>query len=71
MTKIKLGPIHMTLKEVEDLAEDYCGVCIECGNVRNDCEPDARNYDCYDCGKKSVFGMDEAILQSLIFVDEE
>lgn len=35
------------------------GFCIACGADAYDCEPDARNYKCEDCGKAQVFGAAE------------
>jgi len=38
-----------------------CGVCILCGEERDGCEPDARGYECYNCGEKAVFGAEEML----------
>jgi hypothetical protein len=38
------------------------GICLECGNEQEGCEPDARNYKCEACGKPSVFGAEEILL---------
>ena len=42
------------------LAND--GICLDCGNVRGGCEPDARGYPCGACGGERVYGMQEAMM---------
>jgi len=38
------------------------GICVACGDDREGCEPDARNYECYSCGKRAVFGAEELLM---------
>lgn len=38
------------------------GFCIACGADASGCEPDARNYQCEDCGARQVFGAEELML---------
>jgi hypothetical protein len=45
----------------EALEENLCGLgnigfCRACGAEHDSCEPDAQNYECYECGKFEVFG---------------
>lgn len=35
------------------------GFCVVCGADHYECEPDARNYTCYECGERGVFGAAE------------
>lgn len=35
---------------------DNPGICVKCGAERDGCEPDAQNYECYDCGERAVMG---------------
>lgn len=42
---------------------DNPGFCIECGEERDGCEPDARRYLCDACGKRAVYGAEELLLQ--------
>lgn len=45
-------------------ADDNLGICIACGeDCGMPCEPDARNYECDSCGKHSVFGAEELLLE--------
>lgn len=41
---------------------DNPGFCLACGLEANDCEPDARNYECDGCGEKQVFGAEELLM---------
>ena len=38
------------------------GFCVACGADHDGCEPDARNYECYECGENKVFGASEILL---------
>jgi hypothetical protein len=38
------------------LGNCHAGFCKACGEERDGCEPDARNYECYACGEMQVFG---------------
>lgn len=45
------------------IAEDAnLGFCKKCGNEQEGCEPDARNYECEECGAAEVFGAEELLL---------
>jgi len=54
--------ITFTLEQLEQADADMNGFCIECGNEQHGCEPDARKYECDECGKKSVYGAAELAL---------
>ena len=41
------------------------GFCIECGEEREGCEPDARKYECDSCGERAVYGAEELMLEVL------
>ena len=53
------------LEEIEEAMESYTGFCIECGAERDCCEPDAREYQCEDCGKNKVYGAEELLIMGL------
>jgi hypothetical protein len=42
--------------------EEYLGFCIACGAEAYDVEPDARRYECDDCGANKVYGAQEILL---------
>lgn len=48
------------VQENQDGLSNY-GICGSCGHEQDGCEPDARNYECESCGKKNVFGAEEAL----------
>jgi hypothetical protein len=52
----------ITVDMVVDAAErqmfgtDNPGFCIKCGAEHDCCEPDASEYECYECGENAVYG---------------
>ena len=60
--------MKFTLDEIEGGTE---GVCLACGEVQGGCEPDARGYECESCGKRRVYGLEEALLMGAIEIDLE
>jgi hypothetical protein len=58
----------ITLEMITPLAESQMfgtansGVCLACGEERDGCEPDARNYECYACGEMKVYGAEEILI---------
>lgn len=62
----KIAPKRFTLQEIEEAAELMQGFCIACGAVRECCEPDARRYDCEECGERHVYGAEEFMLMGLV-----
>ena len=45
--------------------EEYIGFCIACGAEAYDVEPDARRYECDECGKEKVYGAQEILLMTI------
>jgi hypothetical protein len=41
--------------------DDHLGFCLSCGAERGCCEPDARHYQCEECGARQVFGSQELL----------
>ncbi len=61
---------RFSFAEIQD-AEDLCfGFCLACGEVREDCEPDAERYDCDVCGERAVYGPHWIVMSGLIGEDE-
>jgi predicted amidophosphoribosyltransferase len=58
----------VTEERVCDLAEQQMfgtsnpGICIECGEDADGCEPDAREYECECCGARAVYGAEELLI---------
>ena len=42
--------------------DEMIGFCIKCGAERGCCEPDARKYECEECGEKAVYGAEELLM---------
>ena len=42
--------------------DELVGFCHNCGYCQDCCEPDARNYECEECGENKVFGAEETLL---------
>ena len=38
------------------------GFCIACGAEHYGCEPDARKYECEECGEYKVYGAPELVI---------
>jgi len=44
---------------------EYLGFCLECGAEHDGCEPDAREYECRECGARAVYGAEECLLMGV------
>lgn len=53
----------MDAVERESCGRDNPGFCLACGKEAEGCEPDARNYECEQCGKRMVFGGAELLMR--------
>jgi hypothetical protein len=54
----------------EELSDGTLGFCIACGAEADGVEPDARHYTCDTCDAKSVFGLEELLLNSAIIIED-
>lgn len=60
----------MTVDEYEQHRDDNDGYCTECKEwTADNCEPDARNYECPECGEPTVYGSEESLIMELIVID--
>lgn len=52
------------LAAVEESMYDLgsAGFCAACGHEQDGCEPDARGYECEECGENQVYGAQELLL---------
>ena len=68
MTLLKLHP-DVTMERVIEAVEDAQtslenpGFCLACGEEASGVEPDAREYECEVCGKPTVYGAEEILVQ--------
>lgn len=61
------NPEPISEDEYTDAVESNYGWCTKCKSFTHDCaEPDARNYECPECGEATVFGAEQALLEGLI-----
>jgi hypothetical protein len=52
----------IALVEERDAGAGHPGVCLACGADAEGVEPDARDYECEECGCERVYGAEEALL---------
>ncbi len=54
----------LTTSRIIDAAQndDNTGFCVACGADAYSVEPDARKYECEECGERAVYGAEELIL---------
>ena len=60
--------IHVDESEYLEAREEYYGYCLECGEQRGECEPDARGYYCDNCGCNAVYGAEELLIMGRLFI---
>lgn len=58
--------ITFDLEQIEEAMECMTGFCTNCGAERECCEPDAREYDCEECGENKVYGAEELLMMGLV-----
>ena len=65
--KIKPQVLSISEEDYHDLCNTHSGFCIACGEITDSfCEPDARNYTCWNCDKRQVFGIEETLMMGLV-----
>lgn len=57
------------VSDCQDLEDQNFGLCICCGNDQYNCEPDAACYVCESCGSKTVFGLQNLLLNNRVVFD--
>lgn len=60
--------IRMSTSEYQEADEDHQGFCTACGEPRDCCEPDAREYPCEACGLNRVFGLEELLCDGVLIL---
>lgn len=61
----------LSMAEYLEESEQYSGYCTHCKDItRGECEPDARDYECPECGNHTVYGIEEAMMQGILEVEE-
>lgn len=66
--------VKCTEQDLQDCmfgTENYGG-CTQCGVITHyGCEPDAREYECPECGKRSVYGLEELMMMGMLDIEDE
>lgn len=62
--------LKMTENQYHELVNDQMGICLACRTTKSGCEPDARRYECDECGKQEVYGTEECLLMGRIELTE-
>lgn len=57
--------------EYREMDDNYQGICLACGEIADECEPDARKYECQACGAKKVYGIEEALNSGYIDIADD
>lgn len=52
----------ISLIEQRESNLDNPGICIGCGEEHDSCEPDAREYQCENCGENKVYAPEELLI---------
>jgi hypothetical protein len=53
----------MKVKATEaEVSDGTLGGCTSCGFIQDGCEPDARGYECENCGAHTVYGLEELLV---------
>lgn len=55
----------VTMARIMAAIEDggHAGFCLGCGAEADGVEPDAREYECENCGQRKVYGAEELLMQ--------
>jgi len=71
MNKIKIKRMNMSENEYRSYCNNDDGYCVNCGDITRFgmTEPDARRYPCDECGKNTVFGIEESLLCGYINIE--
>lgn len=57
MAKVSIAQVMDAVESGEDM-----GFCLACGAEAYGVEPDARKYECEECGARKVYGAEELLL---------
>ena len=70
MPKYSRKPITITESEYHEYEDSMTGCCLNCRERTHDsCEPDARAYECPECGKTACYGAGELLIMGLLTIE--
>ena len=67
----KIIGFAMSGSEFKESRAEYQGICLFCGAMAGECEPDAREYQCEECALEEVYGTEELLLMGKIRIENE
>jgi predicted RNA-binding Zn-ribbon protein involved in translation (DUF1610 family) len=58
---------QLNIDAIMEAAEsgEYIGFCTACGAEADGVEPDARKYECEECGANAVYGAEELLIMTV------
>jgi hypothetical protein len=66
-----MEPVKFSEQAFQEYCDDDMGFCTVCKEFTRDMvEPDARSYECEECGNLSVMGAEEALIEGVIDIDD-
>lgn len=64
--------MKLTTEDYELAVEEHKGYCTECNKLTADrVEGDAEGYDCPECENETVMGIENALVEGLVVIDDE
>lgn len=64
-------PLPLSESEYHALARQDAGLCLDCGSTETlGVEPDAEKYECEECGAEAVQGLEDALCEGHIAIQE-
>ena len=67
----KIIGFAMSGSEFKESRNEYQGICLSCGAMAGECEPDAREYQCEECALEEVYGTEELLLMGKILIKDD
>lgn len=68
----KRGTRYKCLATVSEIHSDEdLGFCVRCGSEAYGVEPDARGYECENCGTKGIYGLEELMINGYLEIVRE
>lgn len=65
-------PLPLSESEYHALVRQDAGLCLDCGSTETlGVEPDAEGYECEECGAGAVQGLENALCDGNIAIQEE
>lgn len=64
--------MKLSIDEYNDYTNDYCGYCSTCNDITqfDGVEPDAREYECPNCEQNTLMGVEEAMMEGILEIED-